>query len=125
MLPKAARIPHAMTLHGDTRIDNDHWLRDDTRSQPGSPGRTCRQANSYGHRVMASQQALQDRILKGKSSTAFRNEKFLAPYIKNGYRYRHIYEPGCEYAVYQRQSAFSEEWDEWGNIARCQQARGS
>ncbi|EPV2951553.1 hypothetical protein ACV3D6_004648, partial [Escherichia coli] len=22
MLPKAARIPHAMTLHGDTRIDN-------------------------------------------------------------------------------------------------------
>ncbi|MGU7800608.1 hypothetical protein ACV2ZF_25610, partial [Escherichia coli] len=22
MLPKAKRIPHAMTLHGDTRIDN-------------------------------------------------------------------------------------------------------
>lgn len=34
MLPKAARIPHAMTLHGDTRIDNYYWLRDDTRSQP-------------------------------------------------------------------------------------------
>ncbi|MCO1592619.1 hypothetical protein MWK28_51345, partial [Escherichia coli] len=23
-----------MTLHGDTRIDNYYWLRDDTRSQP-------------------------------------------------------------------------------------------
>lgn len=36
--------------------------------------------------------------------------------MKNGYRYRHIYEPGCEYAIYQRQSAFSEEWDEWDTL---------
>jgi oligopeptidase B len=34
MLPKAPRIPHAMTQHGDTRVDNYYWLRDDTaRSQ--------------------------------------------------------------------------------------------
>lgn len=36
--------------------------------------------------------------------------------MKNGYRYRHIYEPGCEYAIYQRQSAFSEEWDDWDTL---------
>lgn len=63
MLPKAARIPHAMTLHGDTRIDNYYWLRDDTRSQPEVLD-YLQQENSYGHWVMASQQALQDRILK-------------------------------------------------------------
>ncbi|RWZ21730.1 oligopeptidase B [Escherichia coli] len=111
MLPKAARIPHAMTLHGDTRIDNYYWLRDDTRSQPEVLD-YLQQENSCGHRVMASQQALQDRILK-EIIDRIPQREVSAPYIKNGYRYRHIYEPGCEYAIYQRQSAFSEEWDEW------------
>lgn len=114
MLPKAARIPHAMTLHGDTRIDNYYWLRDDTRSQPEVLG-YLQQENSYGHRVMASQQALQDRILK-EIIDRIPQREVSAPYIKNGYRYRHIYEPGCEYAIYQRQSAFSEEWDEWETL---------
>lgn len=109
MLPKAARIPHAMTLHGDTRIDNYYWLRDDTRSQPEVLD-YLQQENSYGHRVMASQQALQDRILK-EIIDRIPQREVSAPYIKNGYRYRHIYEPGCEYAIYQRQSAFSEEWE--------------
>lgn len=104
MLPKAARIPHAMTLHGDTRIDNYYWLRDDTRSQPEVLD-YLQQENSYGHRVMASQQALQDRILK-EIIDRIPQREVSAPYIKNGYRYRHIYEPGCEYAIYQRQSAF-------------------
>lgn len=111
MLPKAARIPHAMTLHGDTRIDNYYWLRDDTRSQPEVLD-YLQQENSYGHRVMASQQALKDRILK-EIIDRIPQREVSAPYIKNGYRYRHIYELGCEYAIYQRQSAFSEEWDEW------------
>ncbi|EEZ1125637.1 TPA: oligopeptidase B [Escherichia coli] len=114
MLPKAARIPHAMTLHGDTRIDNYYWLRDDTRSQPEVLD-YLQQENSYGHWVMASQQALQDRILK-EIIDRIPQREVSAPYIKNGYRYRHIYEPGCEYAIYQRQSAFSEEWDEWETL---------
>ncbi|EAA2972364.1 oligopeptidase B [Escherichia coli] len=114
MLPKAARTPHAMTLHGDTRIDNYYWLRDDTRSQPEVLD-YLQQENSYGHRVMASQQALQDRILK-EIIDRIPQREVSAPYIKNGYRYRHIYEPGCEYAIYQRQSAFSEEWDEWKTL---------
>ncbi|EMV0087910.1 TPA: oligopeptidase B, partial [Escherichia coli] len=92
MLPKAARIPHAMTLHGDTRIDNYYWLRDDTRSQPEVLD-YLQQENSYGHRVMASQQALQDRILK-EIIDRIPQREVSAPYIKNGYRYRHIYEPG-------------------------------
>ena len=114
MLPKAARIPHAMTLHGDTRIDNYYWLRDDSRSQPEVLD-YLQQENSYGHQVMASQQALQDRILK-EIIDRIPQREVSAPYVKNGYRYRHIYEPGCEYAIYQRQSAFSEEWDEWETL---------
>lgn len=63
MLPKASRIPRAMTQHGDTRVDNYYWLRDDTRSQPEVLD-YLQQENAYGRRVMASQQALQDRVLK-------------------------------------------------------------
>lgn len=33
-IPKAAKHPHTMTLHGETRTDNYYWLRDDERSCP-------------------------------------------------------------------------------------------
>lgn len=114
MLPKASRIPHAMTQHGDTRVDNYYWLRDDTRSQPDVL-EYLQQENAYGHQVMASQQALQDRVLK-EIIDRIPPQDASAPYVKNGYRYRHIYEPGCEYAIYQRQSVLSEEWDEWDTL---------
>ena len=52
-----------MTLHGDTRTDNYFWLRDDTRSDPDVL-EYLRQENDYGRRVMASQQALEDQLLK-------------------------------------------------------------
>ena len=32
--PSPEKIPFVMEAHGDTRIDNYYWLRDDTRSDP-------------------------------------------------------------------------------------------
>ena len=32
--PVAKKVPHAMTIHGDTRIDNYYWMRDDERQDP-------------------------------------------------------------------------------------------
>lgn len=52
-----------MTLHGDTRIDNYYWLRDDDRAQPEVLD-YLRQENEYGKKVMSSQSSLQDRVLK-------------------------------------------------------------
>ena len=63
MPPKAKRIPHAMTLHGDTRIDNYFWLRDDERSRPEVLD-YLREENEYGRQVMATQRSLQERVLK-------------------------------------------------------------
>lgn len=111
MPPKAKQIPHAMTMHGDTRIDNYYWLRDDSRSRPEVLD-YLHAENDYGREVMASQQALQDQVLKELVGRVPQRE-VSAPYVKNGYRYRHVYEPGCEYAIYQRQSMLSAEWDEW------------
>ncbi|WP_312691644.1 oligopeptidase B [Kosakonia sp.] len=111
MPPKAKKIPHAMTVHGDTRIDDYYWLRDDTRSQPDVLNYLADE-NDYGREIMASQKALQDRVLEEIISRIPQRE-ISAPYIKNGYRYRHVYEPGNEYAIYQRQSVLAAEWEEW------------
>lgn len=119
MLPKAKQIPHAMTVHGDTRVDNYYWLRDDTRSQP-EVLEYLHQENDYGREVMASQQALQDDLLQEIISRIPQRE-VSAPYIRNGYRYRHIYEPGNEYAIYQRQSVLSSEWDDWTTLLDANQ----
>lgn len=100
-----------MNLHGDTRTDNYYWLRDDTRSDQDVLD-YLHQENDYGRDIMASQQALQDRLLK-EIVDRLPQREVSAPYTRNGYRYRHVYEPGCEYAIYQRQSVLSCEWDEW------------
>lgn len=63
MPPKARRTPYAITTHGDTRIDNYYWLRDDSRSRPEVLD-YLHEENDYGRCVMASQQALQDQLLK-------------------------------------------------------------
>ena len=111
MPPKARKIPHALTEHGDTRIDNYFWLRDDTRSQP-EVLEYLHQENDYGRDIMATQQALQDRLLK-EMVDRIPQRDVSAPYVNNGYRYRHVYETGCEYAIYQRQSVMCSEWDDW------------
>ncbi|WP_312227032.1 oligopeptidase B [Pseudescherichia sp.] len=111
MPPKAKTVPHVMTLHGDTRTDDYYWLRDDTRSDQDVLD-YLHQENDYGRDMMASQQALQDRLLK-EIVDRLPQREVSAPYTRNGYRYRHVYEPGCEYAIYQRQSVLSCEWDEW------------
>lgn len=48
-----------MTLHGDTRIDNYYWLRDDERARPDVL-EYLHAENAYGKRVMDSQLSLQE-----------------------------------------------------------------
>ena len=97
-----------MTLHGDTRIDNYYWLRDDTRARPAVID-YLQQENAYGRQVMSSQQSLQDRVLK-EIVDRIPPREVSAPYIKNGYSYRQVFEPGREYALYQRQALGEESW---------------
>lgn len=97
-----------MTLHGDTRIDNYYWLRDDTRARPAVID-YLQQENAYGLQVMSSQRSLQDRVLK-EIVDRIPPREVSAPYIKNGYRYRQVFEPGREYALYQRQALGEESW---------------
>ncbi len=70
---------------------------DDSRSRPEVLD-YLHAENDYGRKVMASQQALQDQLLNEMVQRI--PQRCLRTWTKNGYRYRHIYEPGNEYPIY-------------------------
>ena len=99
--PHAKKIPHTMNLHGETRIDNYHWLRDDDRENPEVLAHLHAE-NDYGRAMMASQNPLQERVLK-EIVDRIPPQDHSVPYVKNGYRYQSRYEVGNEYPAYFRQ----------------------
>lgn len=117
MPPKAKKVPHTLSIHGDTRIDNYYWLRDDDRSSPDVLDYLHKE-NDYGQRIMASQQALQDRLLK-EMVDRIPQRDVSAPWVKNGWRYRYFFDEGCEYAIWQRQPESASEADEWEKLLDC------
>jgi len=109
--PDAKKIPYEMSLHGETRVDNYYWLRDDKRENSDVLD-YLRAENNYGQKIMASQEPLQNRILH-EIIDRLPPQDHSVPYVKNGYRYQSRYESGNEYAAYYRQPASYQETDEW------------
>ncbi|TDT02262.1 S9 family peptidase [Erwinia rhapontici] len=110
--PKANKIPHQMTLHGDTRIDNYYWLRDDEREAPEVLA-YLRAENDYCQQQLLPQQALQAELLQ-EIIDRIPARDHSVPYVKRGYRYQSRYEEGNEYTIYARQPADTttpEHWD--------------
>ncbi|MGE9549946.1 prolyl oligopeptidase family serine peptidase [Erwinia amylovora] len=110
--PIAKKMPYEMTLHGETRTDNYYWLRDDRREDPAVLD-YLHAENDYAKGVMASQQALQERVLK-EIVDRIPPRDHSVPYVKNGYRYQRRYDEGNEYAIYTRQpenTATPGHWD--------------
>ncbi|HBV39372.1 MAG TPA: oligopeptidase B, partial [Erwinia sp.] len=110
--PVAKKIPYEMKAHGETRIDNYYWLRDDKREDPAVLD-YLHAENDYGQAVMHTQQALQNKLLKEMVDRVPQRDSSV-PYVKNGYRYQRRYDEGNEYAVYTRQpeeTATPEAWE--------------
>ncbi len=117
--PIAKKIPHEMTLHGETRVDDYYWLRDDKRENSEVLD-YLRAENNYGKKIMSSQQPLQDRVLK-EIIDRLPPEDHSVPYVKNGYRYQSRYQSGNEYPAYYRQPAASDESGEWSLLLDANQ----
>ncbi len=92
--------PHEMTLHGDTRVDEYFWLRDDTRKDPEVLA-YLEEENAYFDKVMAPYAALQETMFAEMTARLDPDESSV-PYFKDGYWYYSRFEPGNEYAVYAR-----------------------
>nr|WP_113869255.1 prolyl oligopeptidase family serine peptidase [Brenneria salicis]NMN91501.1 oligopeptidase B [Brenneria salicis ATCC 15712 = DSM 30166]RBP58021.1 oligopeptidase B [Brenneria salicis ATCC 15712 = DSM 30166]RLM29084.1 oligopeptidase B [Brenneria salicis ATCC 15712 = DSM 30166] len=99
--PQAEKRPHPLTAHGDTRIDNYYWLRDDQRADPQVLD-YLQQENRYCDEVMSPYRDLQQDLYH-EMVKRIPSEDMSVPYVRNGYRYQSRYEPGKEYPIYRRQ----------------------
>lgn len=115
--PQAAKRPHPLTIHNDTRIDNYYWLRDDERTDPDILA-YLQQENDYSGAVMAPQEELKQSLYQ-EMVARIPSEDMSVPYVRNGYRYQSRYEPGKEYPIYRRQP--EQATDEWETLLDANQ----
>ncbi|MGL5949759.1 MAG: S9 family peptidase [Aeromonas sp.] len=100
--PVARRQRHTFTLHGDSRHDNYHWLRDDTRQDKAVLAHLAAE-NAYTEQMLAPHAALRERLYQ-EMVARIPGQDESVPYVKNGYRYQTRYAPGEEYPSYWRQA---------------------
>ena len=112
--PLAKKIPHQMTLHGETRTDNYYWMRDDERADPEVLA-WLQAENDYGQQLLAPQQALQAELLKEIVDRIPPRDQSV-PYVKRGWRYQSRFEEGNEYAIHSRQPADTATPEQWQTL---------
>ncbi|MEG0208659.1 S9 family peptidase [Hafnia paralvei] len=109
--PVAAKHPHVMEIHGDTRTDNYYWLRDDERSDDAVLS-YLKAENAYTEACMRGEEALRQQLFS-EMVERIPQEDESVPYQRNGYRYQSRYKPEQEYALYVRQKVDTGENAEW------------
>ncbi|MFP3014619.1 MAG: S9 family peptidase [Arsenophonus sp.] len=98
----AEKKPHKMIFHGDTRIDNYYWLRDDMRKNKKII-KYLNEENKYTNLVLKSGSTLRKQLFD-EMVNRIEQEDQSVPYVYNGYVYRTIYEHGKDYPIHQRKS---------------------
>ena len=98
--PVAKKIPHEMTIHGDTRVDNYYWMRDDKRKDAAVIAHLHAE-NAYVESKLAHTQTLQNTLfeeLKGR----IEKDDDTVPTKKGEYYYFSQTRGDDEYPVYVR-----------------------
>lgn len=96
--PVAKKKPEALSIHGDTRIDNYYWLRD--RENP-EVIEYLEAENAYTRHQLKHTEDLQEKIYK-EIVGRIKPDDVSVPYLDNGYYYLVRYEKGGEYPIYAR-----------------------
>lgn len=101
--PECEKIPHKMTIHGDTRIDNYYWLNDYWLDGPKKQDVVdyLNAENAYAERVMTPVKDLQEKLYN-EILGRIRQTDESVPYFENGYWYITKTEEGKEYPIYTR-----------------------
>jgi len=96
--PMAKIVPHELTEHGHTRVDDYYWLRE--RDNPEVLA-YLEAENQYTAAVMAHTQPLQDRLF-AEITGRIEPDDETAPWPEGDYLYYERYEEGGEYAIHCR-----------------------
>ncbi len=101
--PVAEQRPVELTIHGDTRIDNYYWIRDDTRSDPDVLSLLAAE-NAYTDSIMAQTASLQLELFT-EMTGRLKVEDDTVPVRRGNYYYHREYRAGGEYPIYLRRLA--------------------
>ncbi|MBN2236747.1 MAG: S9 family peptidase [Bacteroidales bacterium] len=96
--PIAKVIPHEMTIHDDTRIDNYYWLNQ--REDP-EVIQYLTDENTYTDAVLKHTEKFQEQLYE-EIVGRIKQDDNSVPYFKNEYWYYSRYEEGKEYPIYCR-----------------------
>ena len=81
--PVAKKVPKALTIHGDTRIDNYYWMNE--RENPEVIAH-LESENAYKEAVMKHTEPLQEKLYE-EIKSKIKQEDESVPYKENGYYY--------------------------------------
>ncbi|MDH4196001.1 MAG: S9 family peptidase [Candidatus Aminicenantes bacterium] len=96
--PVAKRVPHALTEHGETRIDDYFWLNE--RDNPEVLA-YLKAEDDYRRQMLKHTEPLQKSLFE-EMVGRLKQDDSSAPYLLNGYYYFRRYETAKEYALYVR-----------------------
>ena len=107
--PVAAKRPHALTAHGQTRNDEYYWMRltEEQRNAEPPDAHTkevvehLTAENAYTEAVLAPVKQLREELFK-EMKARIKETDLSVPYRENGYWYQFRFEEGKEYAVHVR-----------------------
>ncbi len=96
--PIAKKIPHELTKHNDTRVDDYYWLNERENDEVISH---LHQENAYYEQCTAHTKAFQKNLFEEMKSR-IKEDDASVPYKRNGYWYITRFEIGKDYPIYSR-----------------------
>lgn len=96
--PLVKRIPHEMTIHGHTRVDDYYWLNQRDNQDVID---YLKAENAYADAMMQHTEPLRKSLFE-EIVGRIKQEDMSVPVMKNGYYYYVRYEEGKEYPLYCR-----------------------
>ncbi|CDT42250.1 Protease II (Oligopeptidase B) [Vibrio coralliirubri] len=102
--PVAKKVPHTMTIHGDSRIDDYYWMRDDARQDPEIL-QQLEQENQYADTVLKHTEAAQKQLFEEIKGRIAKDDNSV-PVRKGSYYYSNKVTGDNEYPVHLREKNF-------------------
>jgi oligopeptidase B len=98
--PTPKKIPYELTAHGNTRIDNYYWLRDDTRSKP-EVIEYLKEENSYADAWFKARRSYKNEIVD-ELMAKLPNTEISFPYQNGAFKYFSIQYKDKQLPIYYR-----------------------
>ncbi|MFQ3638899.1 MAG: S9 family peptidase [Chloracidobacterium sp.] len=108
--PTAKKEPRVFELHGDKRVDEYFWLRDDKRQNPEVIA-YLEAENAYTESVMAPHKALEEKLYQ-EMLGRIKETDLSVPYKYGGFFYYSRTEQGKQYPIYCRKKGSLEASEE-------------